>query len=235
MYLQSSIEFGLLLIKNASITKRLQEHFTVFLAPDSAASHGSRAERIRLWMVIIDVPRPLADERHAESKFFALLDSMRMEEKYSFEKFRMDEDILRAQVLGRGYDRQQKRKDRDSETWKRVHMELFAILGLDWPAAGDSGDHASQFRQREYEITIMANHMFPVVDQGDVNKWTFFDTLHTAERTFRVAPDFLTKANFEHLNSGVSIDIKKAQAHELPACLSTCQMAHRNDYKIYKS
>ena len=78
----------------------------------------------------------------------------------------------------------------------------------------------------------MANHMFPVVDQGDVNKWTFFDTLHTAERTFRVAPDFLTKANFD---SGVPIDTKKAQAHELPACLSTCQTAHRNDYKIYKS
>ena len=168
----------------------------------------------------------------AESKFFALLNSMRMDEKFPFPKFMMDEDILRAQTLEKGYDRKQKRKDKDSEHWKQVHMEFFAILGLDWPAAGDSGDHASQFRQREYEITIMANHMFPVVDQGDVNKWTFFDTLHTAERTVRVAPDFLTKANFD---SGVPIDTKKAQAHELPACLSTCQTAHRNDYKIYKS
>ena len=148
---------------------------------------------------------------------------MRMEEKFPFEKFMMDEEILRAQTLEKGYDRKQKRKDKDSEHWKQVHMELFAILGLDWPAADNTGDHASQFRQREYEITIMANHVFPAVVK---NKWNFFDTLHSAERTFRVGPDFLSKAELDHRQK--LIDITKAQAHELPAYLSTCQMAHRN-------
>ena len=165
---------------------------TCILAPDSAKLHGSAADRIRLWFLVFDIPRPMADELNMEQKFFAILDSIRMENQFEFERFRLTDDVLRRAAGGKGIDRIVKRKEKPDEKWKTTHSELYAVVGMSWPFEPES-EYASQFRQRELEVLELALRVFPPVD----STWQFFDLLHSAEWTFKVKGDFISKHDLD--------------------------------------
>ena len=80
-------------------------------------------------------------------------------------------------------DGEAKKKARHDQfpKWKQTHEQFFSKHKMSWPPAESALEQLKAFRDREREVIIAADLMWP---EDTVGRWQWFDTNHTMERSF---------------------------------------------------
>ena len=161
-----------------------KDGFSVILLQSSAKRHGSRAERIRIFPLVFDIPRWAFDELKAEEFFFRTFDSLCLE-PYQFERFCMAEECLATVCSPLQFGMMRPpcaKKSKEYLGWKTTHEELFSYHSCPWPP---QVDHIKDLRPREQELLHFVDWKFPHKTLAGEKSWEFFDINHTAERSLR--------------------------------------------------
>ena len=148
----------------------------------NAVRGGSRARRIRLWIIVLDQVLTNDELRELQDNaqtFLALFHVEPMEP----ERFLLDRDTVQAMTSGLDSRRAPKRS-RVHADWKQEHEALCSLKGLRWPICVENTDQQcfDGFKEREAEQVAIAQLLFPATTSAERDHWQFFDTNHSMPR-----------------------------------------------------